>query len=85
MGGMVANRIAMAAPGRVERLVTIGGVGRTLLNTAPSEGQRLLVEFTEDPTRDCLLRWLVAKDDHRLGQGHRWAGLFVTWLPPPSP
>lgn len=60
MGGMIASHVAMSAPERVERLITIGGVGRNLLNTAPSEGLRLLVEFAEDPTRDRLVQWLEA-------------------------
>lgn len=60
MGGMVATRVALSAPDRVDRLVTIGGVGRSLFNPSPGEGLRLLVEFAEDPTRARLVQWLEA-------------------------
>lgn len=58
MGGGVACRFAIAQPDRVRRLVTVGGVGRNLFSPAPGEGINLLVEFTEDPTRDRLVSWL---------------------------
>ena len=58
LGGQVASRIAMHHPERVRRLVTIGGVGRNLYSPAPGEGIKLLVEFTEDPTRERLVTWL---------------------------
>lgn len=60
MGGMVATRVALAAPERIERLVTIGGVGRNIFNPAPGEGIRLLVEFAERPSRERLVQWLEA-------------------------
>ena len=58
MGGIVAARVAMAHPDRVRRLVTVGGLGTNLLSPAPSEGIRLLMEFTDDPTRERLIQWL---------------------------
>lgn len=58
MGGGVAINYAIAQPERVGRLVTIGGIGRNILSPGPSEGIRLLQEFTESPTRDGLIRWL---------------------------
>ncbi|MEV7005143.1 alpha/beta fold hydrolase [Streptosporangium sp. NPDC051022] len=58
LGGIVAAQFAIAAPERVDRLVTVGGVGRNILNPFPGEGIRLLVEFTEDPTRERLVQWL---------------------------
>ena len=58
MGGIVAAQVAMAHPDRVRRLVTVGGVGTNLLGPAPSEGIRLLMEFTDDPTRERLIQWL---------------------------
>jgi pimeloyl-ACP methyl ester carboxylesterase len=58
MGGGVALNFAIAHPDRVRRVVTIGGIGRNILTPGPSEGIRLLQEFTEEPTRDRLVRWL---------------------------
>lgn len=58
MGGGVAARFAMTAPERVEKLVTIGGIGVNVLNPFPSEGIVLLSEFADDPTREKLRRWL---------------------------
>jgi 2-hydroxy-6-oxonona-2,4-dienedioate hydrolase len=58
MGGIVATQVAVAQPDRIRRLVTIGGVGRNLFSPGPGEGIKLLVEFTEDPTRERLVRWL---------------------------
>jgi len=58
MGGIVATRTAIARPDQVRRLVTIGGMGRDLFSPGPAEGINLLVEFTEDPTRERLVQWL---------------------------
>ena len=58
MGGVVATRFAIAQPDRVRRLVTIGGMGRNIFSPGPGEGINLLVEFTEDPTRERLVTWL---------------------------
>jgi pimeloyl-ACP methyl ester carboxylesterase len=58
MGGIVGAQVAMAHPDRVRRLVTIGGVGRNLFSPGPGEGIKLLVEFTEEPTRERLVQWL---------------------------
>lgn len=60
LGGQVAAGIAIRHPDRVRRLVTIGGVGRNLYSPMPGEGINLLVEFTEDPTREKLVQWLRA-------------------------
>lgn len=58
MGGIVATRFAISDPDRVRRLVTIGGVGRALFSPSPGEGINLLMEFTEEPTRERLVAWL---------------------------
>lgn len=58
MGGVVGINLAIKFPDRVEKLVTIGGVGPNLFSPSPSEGLRLLQEFTDAPDRDKLVRWL---------------------------
>lgn len=58
MGGNVAARVAAAQPERVDRLVTIGGVGVALFSPSPPEGVKLLVQFVEDPTRERLVAWM---------------------------
>ena len=58
MGGGVAINFAINHPERVGRLVTIGGIGTNIFSPGPSEGIRLLQEFTEDPTRQRLIDWL---------------------------
>lgn len=58
MGGGVGVNTAITAPDRVHRLVTIGGIGTNVFSPGPSEGIRLLQEFTEDPTRQRLVDWL---------------------------
>ena len=58
MGGMIAAQVAIQQPERVRRLVTVGGLGRNILSPGPGEGIKLLQDFTEDPTRERLDRWL---------------------------
>ncbi|MFF3670747.1 alpha/beta fold hydrolase [Microtetraspora malaysiensis] len=58
MGGIVGTQVAIAHPDRVRRLVTIGGIGRNLYSPGPGEGIKLLMEFTEEPTRERLVQWL---------------------------
>ncbi|MFC4059142.1 alpha/beta fold hydrolase [Planomonospora corallina] len=58
MGGIVAAQVAISHPRRVRRLVTIGGLGTNVFSPGPGEGIRLLMEFTEEPTREALVRWL---------------------------
>lgn len=58
MGGIVATRFAIAQPPRVRRLVTVGGMGRNILSPAPGEGIELLMEFTDNPSRERLVQWL---------------------------
>jgi pimeloyl-ACP methyl ester carboxylesterase len=58
MGGNVAARVAAAHPDRVQRLVTIGGIGVALFSPSPHEGVKLLVQFVEDPIRERLVAWM---------------------------
>ena len=58
MGGGVGINFAIHHPDRVGKLVTIGGIGTNIFSPGPSEGIRLLQEFTEDPTRQRLVDWL---------------------------
>ncbi|WP_235718616.1 alpha/beta fold hydrolase [Mycolicibacterium goodii] len=58
MGGGVGINFAINHPDRVRRLVAIGGIGTNIFGPGPSEGIRLLQEFTEDPTRARLVDWL---------------------------
>ena len=60
MGGVVGVNLAIKKPERVSKLVTIGGVGPNIFSSSPSEGLRLLQEFTDGPDRDKLVRWLTA-------------------------
>ena len=60
MGGVVGVNLAIKKPDRVSKLVTIGGVGPNVFSSSPSEGLRLLQEFTDAPDKDKLVRWLNA-------------------------
>jgi len=57
-GGVVGALIAAHHPGRVDRFVTIGGVGYGIFSAFPGEGINLLTEFAEDPTRERMAAWL---------------------------
>ncbi|MGE2834749.1 alpha/beta fold hydrolase [Mycobacterium sp. SMC-4] len=58
MGGGVGVNFAINHPDRIGKLVTIGGIGTSIFSPGPSEGIRLLQEFTEEPTRQRLVEWL---------------------------
>ncbi len=58
LGGKISSQVAAAHPDRVERLVTIGGVGLPMFSPLPSEGIMRLVEFVENPTRELLVAWM---------------------------
>lgn len=58
MGGGVGVNYATSNPDKVRRLATIGGIGTNLLTPGPTEGVRLLQDFTDNPSRESLVRWL---------------------------
>ena len=58
MGGIVGASLALGHPERVTRLVTIGGIGTNLYTPSPGEGIKLLMEFTDNPSREKLTQWL---------------------------
>ncbi|MFF9542519.1 alpha/beta fold hydrolase [Streptomyces albidoflavus] len=58
MGGIVAANLAIGHPGLFGRLVTVGGIGRNIFSPAPGEGINLLMDFTENPSRQALVRWM---------------------------
>ena len=58
LGGIIGTLIAARHPTRVDRFVTIGGIGFSIFNPFPGEGNNLLVEFAENPTRERLIQWL---------------------------
>lgn len=58
MGGGVGINFAIRQPDKIRRLVTIGGIGTNVFSPGPSEGIRLLQEFTDNPTRQRLIDWL---------------------------
>ncbi len=58
LGGIVGSMVAAQNPARVDRFVTIGGIGYGLFSAFPAEGLNLLSDFAEDPTRERLVQWL---------------------------
>ncbi len=58
MGGGVGANIAISHPERVNKLVSIGGIGKNVVSPFPGEGIKLLTEFTDNPSRESLIRWL---------------------------
>ncbi|MFD5204456.1 alpha/beta fold hydrolase [Streptomyces sp. NPDC058375] len=58
MGGIVAANLAIARPDLFRRIVTVGGIGRSVFSPSPGEGINLLMDFTENPTREALVRWM---------------------------
>lgn len=58
MGGVIGVALAIDHPDRVSKLVTIGGIGTNLFSPGPGEGIKLLMDFTDNPTREKLTQWL---------------------------
>lgn len=58
LGGMVGALLAAHQAPRVDRFVSIGGLGMNLFSSFPPEGIIRLSEFAEDPSRDKIIAWL---------------------------
>jgi pimeloyl-ACP methyl ester carboxylesterase len=58
MGGGVGATFGIEHPERLQRFVTLGGVGVNIFSPSPPEGIKLLVEFMERPTREAMVAWL---------------------------
>lgn len=58
LGGMVGALIAAHQAQRVDRFVSIGGLGMNLFSSFPPEGIIRLSEFAEDPSREKIVAWL---------------------------
>lgn len=57
-GGIVGGHLAADHPERVDRYITIGGIGFNITSTFPNEGLTRLVDFVEEPTRENIIAWL---------------------------
>ncbi|HEY4545403.1 MAG TPA: alpha/beta fold hydrolase [Pedomonas sp.] len=57
-GGIVGGHLAADHPERVDRYITIGGIGFNITSTFPNEGLTRLVDFIENPTRENIVAWL---------------------------
>ncbi len=58
LGGMVGAAVAAYHPTRVNRLVSIGGLGLNLFSSFPPEGLVRLSQFAEEPNRENIVSWL---------------------------
>ena len=58
LGGIVGSQMAARFPDRINRFVTIGGVGLNVFSPFPGEGLNLLTEFVENPSRERVEQWL---------------------------
>ena len=58
LGGIVGSQIAAQHGERVDRFVTIGGIGLNVFSPFPGEGLNLLTAFAEEPTRERMREWL---------------------------
>ncbi|HQR03937.1 MAG: alpha/beta fold hydrolase [Proteobacteria bacterium] len=58
LGGVVGSYMAAQQPARIDRFVTIGGIGVNVFTAFPGEGINLLTAFAEDPTRERIETWL---------------------------
>lgn len=58
LGAIVTANLAASYPELVKSLVLIGGIGINIFAPFPNEGLNILVDFTENPTREVLVKWL---------------------------
>ena len=57
-GAVLGGLIAAYHPTRVDRFISIGGLGTNIFSAFPGEGITLLSAFVEDPSKDRLKQWL---------------------------
>lgn len=58
LGGIVAGLFAAYNPDRVDKFVSIGGMGINIFSSFPAEGLTRLSQFAENPTRENIVHWL---------------------------
>jgi len=58
LGGVIGSLVAAQHPERIDRFVSIGGIGTNVFSPFPAEGMRLLSAFAEEPSRERLIDWL---------------------------
>lgn len=64
LGAIVVANLAATRPELVKSICLIGGIGLNIFSPFPNEGLNLLVDFTENPTRENLVRWLRSMAFH---------------------
>lgn len=58
LGGIVGGLFAAYHQDRVDKFVTIGGLGINIFSSFPAEGLTRLSQFAENPTREHIVAWL---------------------------
>ena len=57
-GAILGGLISAYHQDKVNRFISIGGLGTNIFSPFPGEGISLLAAFVEDPTKDRLKQWL---------------------------
>ena len=58
LGGIVGGLFAAYNPNKVDKFVSIGGLGINIFSSFPAEGLVRLSQFAENPTREHIVAWL---------------------------